>query len=268
MGSTLQHRFARLATSMSAGKWEKEEMVEETTALAVPEKVENVFLAARNSREMQSSQKRLEEWLSLKLHACQKEHRELKQATDHAVKMKWNASSLRGAMNRARSRMIYYDKLLKATQAGYIIIPWMNYDAFAVRVIREEAKLLSSGTSIYNKPSIPEQPPDIAPAGEGHYVSSQSAGVQRSGVRKNKQGEDERYWWSESLDFKDVEFPVLAAKPTLMSAASNAMALKIFDEIGIAPNRRGRDPFVVGVIRGHKGPQVFLIAWYLDTRAL
>lgn len=239
----------------------------EETALAVPEKVESVFLAARNSEEMVSSQAHLVEWLSRKLASCEAEYHEYNEAASHAKKLKWGFGSLRSAANRAASRCVYYDKLLKATQAGYIIIPWMSYDAFAVRVVREEAKLLAN-TSNYSKPSMPGQPCDIAGAGLGRYVSSDSKGYRYSGTRKDRNGKDETYWGTQTQDFKEVEFPVLAAKPTLMSATAQAMALKIFDEIGIAPNKRGKDPFVVGIIRGPKGPQTFLIAWYLDTRAL
>lgn len=239
------------------------------TALAVrPEKIESVFLAARNSQEMAASQKHLEDWLLKKWESCEAAFKEYEVGVAHAKANKWATGSLRSAMSRERGRMVYYDKLLEATKAGYIIIPWMNYDSFAVRVVREEAKLLSSGTSTYSQPSIPDQPTDVAPAGEGRYVSAQSQGIHRQFKEKNKNGIEETKYWSEATDFREVDFPVLAAKPTLMSAAANAMALKIFDEIGIAPNRRGRDPFVVGIVKGPKGPQIFLIAWYLDTRAL
>ena len=239
--------------------------MDETTALAVPGKVEHVFLSARNSQEMAESKVRLKAWLTKKLASCTAEHDEIDAAVKQAEKHKWAVSSLRSARSRARGRMIYYDKLLQATKAGYVMIPWMGFDAFAVRVVREEAKLLSSGTSKWGPQQIPEQPSDFAPAGEGRYVSNASEGIQREGPGSEK---DSVIYFSESTGFKEVDFPVLAAKPNLMSATANAMALKIFDEIGVAPNRRGRDPLIVGAVKGPKGRIHFLIAWYLDTRAL
>jgi hypothetical protein len=246
----------------------EEKAMSDENAIVKVGKVENVFLAARNSREMASSQKQLEDWLGTKRNSVQVEYNELCAAIRHAESCKWNTKALVSARSKARGRFVYYDKLLKATQAGYIIIPWMSYDAFAIRVVREEAKLLSSRND-YSYPSAPEQPSDVASAGEGRYVSTKSDSYPDNSIRKDKQGQEINvYETNTTTEFKDVEFPVLAAKPTLMSAAANAMALKIFDEIGIAPNRRGRDPFIVGTVKGPKGPQIFLIAWYLDTRAL
>jgi hypothetical protein len=55
----------------------------------------------------------------------------------------------------------------------------------------------------------------------------------------------------------------------LMTATQHAMSMKIFDEIAIAPSRRGKDPLILGIVKGGKrGPICFLIAWYLDTAAL
>jgi hypothetical protein len=59
-----------------------------------------------------------------------------------------------------------------------------------------------------------------------------------------------------------------------MSATAEAIALKIFDEIGSLPKRRRKgDPIVVGRICGGFGDAdrkviTFLIAWYVDTREL
>jgi hypothetical protein len=44
---------------------------------------------------------------------------------------------------------------------------------------------------------------------------------------------------------------------------------RVQDEIGVSPNRRGKDPVILGRIKGPQyKSQYFLLAWYLDTRAL
>jgi len=240
--------------------------MDETTAIQKAEQPENVFLAARNSAEMENCQRQLADWLKMKVAACKSEYKELSVAVEHAEKNKWAVSALRSSRSRAKARVTYYEKLLAATEAGYVMLPWMWNDVFAIRVVRKEASRISSGTQQYHQPAIPDQSCDIAPVGEGKYVSSSSEGYEDS-TKVNESGKEITKYFSVATDFRDVEFPVTAAKPVLMNATAQAMALKIFDEIGIAPARRGKDPIIVGAV---KGPRtiLFLIAWYLDTRAL
>ena len=61
-----------------------------------------------------------------------------------------------------------------------------------------------------------------------------------------------------------------------MDATAAAMAMKIFDRIGVVPQTRRKgyrgDPIVLGQITRKEGWQTktasFLIAWYLDPRTL
>lgn len=251
----------------------KEATMSDESAIVVSGAVENtgtdsVFLAARNSEEMATSQKQLAEWLMRKMRACTREYNDLQAGAREAEAHKWSSKALRAAASKMWRRVVYYDKLRQAVEAGYVVIPWMRYDAFAVRVVREEHRSLMS-TSDYHTPNIPEQHSAVAPAGEGRYVSASSAGYTGSRTERTPEGKDKKVYYAVSTGFREVEFPLMAAKPVLMNAAAQAMALKIFDEIGIAPNIRGRDPFVVGTVQGpaHRNV-IFLIAWYLDTRAL
>lgn len=76
-----------------------------------------------------------------------------------------------------------------------------------------------------------------------------------------------------AVSFAELEFPLAIAHPVVMDATSHAMALKIFDRIGIVPQSlRHGDPIVLGQIIRKQGWQTktasFLIAWYLDVRTL
>jgi hypothetical protein len=70
-----------------------------------------------------------------------------------------------------------------------------------------------------------------------------------------------------------VEFPIAAAQAEVMTATQEAMALKVFDAIGICPPQRKGDPLIIGQImmpgtRWSRKTVSFLIAWHLDLRTL
>ena len=61
----------------------------------------------------------------------------------------------------------------------------------------------------------------------------------------------------------------------MMNATQEAMALRVFDQVGISPQGsvRAADPLIIGQILGHKEGYKrktisFLIAWHLDLRSL
>lgn len=66
------------------------------------------------------------------------------------------------------------------------------------------------------------------------------------------------------------------AKPQIMEATGQAMAAKIFDELGILPDPKPKkDPMIIGTIidpRGVYGRErrrvSFIIAWHLNVRDL
>lgn len=239
-----------------------------TKALAVNE---NVFLMARNSAEMAQSQTKLADWLRGKMQSCEDAATELRKAANHAKAMKWDHKKIRSAFTREMQRVVYYEKLLKAVEAGYVLVPWTWMDVFAVRVKRATPRYDSRTASDYQDAinKLPDAAPENLKAGEGRYVADVVTGTAHSYTDKDDKGKDIVKYEAHPVGFADVEFPVIAAKPELMNATANAMALKIFDEIGIAPNRRGKDPLIFGRIKGPQyKQQSFLIAWYVDTRAL
>jgi hypothetical protein len=57
-----------------------------------------------------------------------------------------------------------------------------------------------------------------------------------------------------------------------MQATSRAMALEIFDEIGVFPPTKKEDPVIIGRVNlNHKGMKrtvSFMIAWHLNTNQI
>lgn len=247
------------------------------TALVVPElETPQVHLVARNPNEMASAKKSLLMWLTQKITVCDTETEDLGKAAEQARKNKWNHSALDRHCNLAKRRADFYRKAKLAVEAGYTIVPNFPIDLFAVRVKKQNPSQSLASNSTWkssgtNPSGSPE--PESLPAGEGRYVSGTTVtGISGSYKEKNAKGEDITKYFFNPTDFAEVAFPIEAARPEVMSASAEAMALRCFDAIGICGGRK-QDPLIIGQIRG---PKVgynyktisFLIAWHLDLRTL
>ncbi len=70
--------------------------------------------------------------------------------------------------------------------------------------------------------------------------------------------------WPEGL-----VMPKRALNPELIEETANALGLKIFDALGIAPAYRAADPIIAGQIkRPGGGVLTFFVAWWLDESDL
>jgi hypothetical protein len=86
-------------------------------------------------------------------------------------------------------------------------------------------------------------------------------------------GEGKKETSRTATDWDELEFPVTMAKPLIMEATSRAMALQIFDEIGIFPPTKKEDPVIIGRIHLKKSRYndrtiSFMIAWHLNTNVI
>jgi hypothetical protein len=177
-------------------------------------------------------------------------------------------------LQREKYKQMYYQKLLAAVHAGYTVVPNMPVDIFAIRVKREKPAVGSAIRSETYKPSVPslnDEQEQRLPVGEGQYKSPiQTTNIERW-ESKNAKDEIVHHVMQSAVDFADIEFPLAVAHPVVMDATGAAMALKIFDRIGVVRNGSG-DPIVLGEITRKVGWQTktasFLIAWYLDPRTL
>lgn len=232
---------------------------------------------ALTPREIGPAQAQLADWCQQKMRALGKDYAELKANLTVATRNRWSRGGLQKAVAMTKRRIIYYKKIQSALRAGFLIIPNLPIDVIAVRVNRGSPPW-KEGTYATD---VNTAKPGILPQGEGHYVDEMTKIRDLSVTDK----EGKRHRRVEAGDFSDeIDFPVLAVKPQIMEATARAMALKLFDRIGLAHNNaanssrriRRSDPFVVGQIldpkRGHSSwsPTLvtFFIAWWLDTEAL
>lgn len=236
----------------------------------------SVHLVARNPNEMALAKTGLELWLRGKVQSCDVEHEELRTAASEAAEHGWKTDTLTRHEGLAKKRGDFYRKVLAAVGAGYTIVPNFPIDVFAVRVkrprppreISTSTRSQRNATQAANEIKAPGIPQD-----EGRYVGAMPMGTVGSYPTKDSSGKEIEKYFFETNDYTEIEFPIEAARPEVMTATAEAMALRVFDEIGICPQSRKGDPLIIGTVLspkvGYSQKRVsFLIAWHLDLRTL
>lgn len=266
---------------------------ETTTALTIqPDKsIESVepfqpafHAVAVNATEMASATTGIKTWLRNKLYSIDQELTQLQEVHDSAVKHKWKASTFKGQLQRERQKRLYYEKLLAASEAGFTIVPNMPCDIFAIRVKKDSPSWeydVGTSTSGYHSasPRVEDEKENRLPVGDGSYQNPAVKFTETQDKRKElRDGKEVEVYTVEQYcsGFDQIEFPLSIAHPLVMDATAAAMAMKIFDRVGVVPQTRRRgfrgDPIVLGQVTMRVGYDVkvasFLIAWYLDPRTL
>lgn len=200
---------------------------------------------------------------------------ELRENLEIAKKNKLKISTIQDKIQRNERRVTFYQKLKAAFEEGFVLIPDMDLEVFAVRTTRElpkqNYKSIESPRS-WDVPVVPDVEASRAPVGEGEYVSPRPHLQGSSSERKNEKGETvySKDRWADAFA-EEITFPFALAKPRIVDLTTRAMALKIFDEIGVLPNRvrRNSDPMVVGRVLLKEGWQTkrmnFLVCWFVET---
>lgn len=232
-----------------------------------------VHLVARNPVEMQTAQANLQEWLKRKLASIDTDIADYEASLEQAKKNKWNRTGLRKAVNQAIAGRTFYEKILAAVEAGYTIVPEFPIDVFAIRVDRDYPVTERRTSSYKGGLGVPLEPADILPEGEGDYVSNVPLTNIHSETTVADAGQKRVAYHRDSTALQDVIFPVRAARVEVMSATAEAMAHRVFDQIGICPATRKADPLIIGQILWQKNTYTqrvvsFLIAWHLNLNEL
>lgn len=254
-----------------------------TDEMVIPGAESLVHLVARNPVEMQNAQASLKEWLVAKLAGIYTEVKELNAALNEARRNNWATAALTRQRDKAVAQETFYDKILNAVEAGYTIIPDFPVDLFAIRVTRSRVKQpTTTNVDGWSHPTVPDELPDMARIGEGEYKNP--APMVRYGQRKETRegGKEVTIKTTTPVEFQDeIVFPLQAARPVVMSATAEAMALKVFDQIGVCLPVRSEsrwagkgDPLIIGQIVGRKRYGrfercvSFIIAWHLNLNEL
>lgn len=226
----------------------------------------NVTLTALMPSDMQLCQDSMIAWAREKVSMQKAEAEELRESYELAKKSKWKSGTLKKHWTLAFNRITFYEKMLAALEAGFVIVPNFPISLFAIRTDGDSPSTQVSVVS--SRWSIPshEQMADSLPVGVGDYQNPMPI----IDTEKFQDGEKTKYQ-SYPIAWRNIEFPVTMAKPEIMRATDRAMALKIFDQFGILPAaaRPKGDPLIVAQLLDPRGRVVtFLVAWHLDTRVL
>lgn len=231
----------------------------------------NVALVALTPEEMPSQQVALLGWCDRKIDAVQRELATFRQLEEEARVGGFRHATYQAAVRRTEKRIVYYQKIKAAVEAGYLIVPNMPVNLFAVRVKGARPKRVESD---YRWGSHFDAPANMLPAGDGRYVDDRLPVATRTETRTGSDGKsfEKTVYFAEEYD-EDVDFPLRGVHPRVIEASSKAMALKLFDELGVVQNGggAGRDPIVVGRLRDPRGNNrltTFFVAWWLNTNDL
>lgn len=243
--------------------------------------VPKIHAVAINATEMAEANKEITVFITAKVASIQAEKNGITDAYCVAEQNGWKTDALATTEKRLIRDLEYYGKLLLALEAGYTVVPNMPCDQFAIRVARKNATSFSCykqdanhAVTDWQMDRIPDQKEQILPAGEGRYESTNPTIDDDSSTHQNGEGKLVHTRHIQVNGFDLIEFPFAAAVPVVMSATQAAMALKLFDRIGIVPQevKRNMDPIILGqIVRRENGRDriaSFLIAWHLDMRTL
>jgi hypothetical protein len=230
---------------------------------------DDLTLVALTPADMVPAQAELAAWCDRKLVAVKAEQSDLEANLELATMHGWKHASVAAMLNRTAKRVLYYEKIKAAVEAGYLIVPNFPIDVFAVRVQRAKQR---EATSTYRqRQDYQTAKAELLPAGDGRYVDDRLFTTDESYDERLPDGKTKRIERYASGDYDAVDFPVIAVKPAILKATQRAMALRIFDQMGTVTNQSGRDPIVVGQLldpRGNGRRVTFFVAWWLDTASL
>lgn len=236
------------------------------------EAVEHMELVALNPGELAQAQSHLIDWCRRKIGELVNDRADAEERLRVTANTALHTDAFTRQVNKAKQEIVYYQKLVTALEAGYLIIPNLPMSLFAVRTKRVNP----SGEAYHGAWNVPDVRPQALPQGEGRYVSPRPTVSSRKETEWNEQQKkDVEVTLYEAADFREISFPVALVKPSILEATKHALALKLFDEVGIVNNQEPKaDPIVVGRIRHpqwrnwNQRQTTFFIAWWLNTRSL
>jgi len=239
-----------------------------TAPAVLPAQASDFVIFANNPADMIAAQRSMVDWCDERITVEAFEQEEAQRNLDTARQSGFTVEGWQRQVRIIGQKLDFYEKVKAALQAGYYIVPPFPIDMFAIRT---KAHVPRGGWTTKNWRDYQEQSAQLLAAGEGRYVSPDPH-IETT-VFKESDGKggtkDVRHWRPDY--FEDADFPFKLARGEILSATRAAMALKIFDRLGVLPTQRAPDPIVCGqIILPHKKREAltFFVTWWLDTRTL
>jgi len=218
-------------------------------------------------------QRQLINWCDQRIEALDVERRDAEENYEIAHRSKWKSSPFKTLASRAKKQIVYYGKVRAALQEGYVIVPNLPARLFAIRV--SPGSRPPSGMTEWVSNLRNPQAKSLA-EGEGRNVDPNPT-IWETRHDDGKGGTYKLHHYDREFD-DELTFPVALVKPAVLSAAQQALALKLFDEVGVVTgeNVDTKDPILVGRIidptrsQGYlvKHRVTFFLGWWLDPKAI
>jgi hypothetical protein len=249
-------------------------------AVVVPERTGDIVVIAKTPAEMEVAQRSLVAWAEARIARLTIELQEAESNLAHAKTCKWKLGPWKRVVEQAGARVTYYSKIKAAIEAGYVIMPDLPGQTFAIRTTLDSPRRREIVSS-WRHQNLPAAATDSSPIGEGHYISP----IVTYDTWDRSEGEGNQKKTTHHVrasDFTDVDFPMVMVKPQILDETNRAMLLGIFDEVAILPAGSGDrrrlaatqqpDPVIIGRVVRQEGTRrhtcAFLITWWLDTSTI
>lgn len=235
---------------------------------ALPAPASDFVIFANNPADMIAAQRSMIDWCDERITVEAFEQEEAQRNLDTALTSGFSTDGWKRQVRIIGQKLDFYEKVKAALQAGYYIVPPFPIDMFAIRT---KAHVPRGGWTKAQWRAQDEQSAQLLAAGEGRYVSPDPhIEMTRFEESDGKGGTTRVQHWRPDY-FEDADFPFKLARGEILSATRAAMAMKVFDRLGVLPAVRAPDPIVCGqIILPHKPREAltFFVTWWLDTRTL
>ena len=222
---------------------------------------------ALDPKGMETAQKQLIVWAAGRAEQEKAELADIEENLRIARDNKWSVKPWQGRAAKTRAKIVFYEKIKAALEAGYYIVPPFPIDVFAIRTKR--ASPMPKGKD-YRHGNF-DQNSQALPAGQGEYHSPTPLIETDTWTENGKDGKPVNKSWTEAVEYQSADFPFKLAKPEILKATARAMSLKLFDSLGVLPRYHSPDPIIFGKIKSTSqlsSPVTFFVAWWLDTASL
>jgi len=238
----------------------------------LPDELPERHLVALDRIQMETAHGQMLTWVAAKLKEVAREIHDNSHNLNVARERKWAMKPFQSRVALLQRRKLFYEKIGAALNQGFVIVPNFSMDAFAIRTKAKTPR----GNILNGRWNTFVQPTQLLAQGEGRYCSPRPT-VETATDEVVREGKTVNITSQWPVDFKDVDFPMALARPEIMTRAGEVLALKLFDEVGMADGvsggnrRRTGDPILLGRLlnpRRFAQPVTFFLGWYFDPSAL
>lgn len=243
----------------------------------VPSSGNDVIVMANTPGGLEQGQAALLEWADRKIASLERELGHAQANLAEAKESKIRTAPWTREVKRWQKHIIYYSKIRAALLDGYFIVPDFPINVIAVRT--KKTRPTDAGRVHRYISSVKSEEPQGLAIGAGDYVnpdpSAWTSTVEVDSTNyKGEPTKNKENRFTTCQTFNEIDFPLRLVRPQILRDFRKSVEKKLFDEIGVLPDtrRRNPDPMIVGRISMKDGSRrrsvSFLISWWIPTQSL